>query len=153
MYPWQHLIAGVILASFLFLVAPQIGFISVAIIILASVLIDVDHYVYHFYKEKNFNLKKAYTYFVDYGKKIKKLPRQERNKTFIGIFLLHGFEIMFLLLLATIFVSKYFLFVLLAFNLHLLLDMIETKRYLDRPIKLFLIKDIIDSRKLERLEN
>jgi len=149
MYPPHHFFFGLAFSLSLLVIFPQIGLTGFFIILSSSVLIDIDHYIYYAYKKKDFNLIHAYAWFVNRKKKFILKPRTARNKYFAGIYFLHGFEVLFVLSLAAIFLSKNFLFVLVAFNFHLLLDIIETKRYIDRPIKLSLIYDIISSRKLK----
>jgi len=152
MFPREHLFFGAIFSIILFLLFPQIGFLGFLIILFSSVLIDVDHYIYYVFKTNDWNLKHAYDGYIKKGKKAKLLQKKERDNLFIGIFFLHGFEFLFILLLASIFISKYFLFVLLGFNFHLLLDIIQTKKCFKRPIKVSLIYDILSAKNLTKID-
>ena len=151
MYPLSHFFLGLIFSLFLIILFPQIGLVGFFLILASTVLIDVDHYIYYIYKKKDFSLVNAYNWFAKKKDKLILKSRKQRNKIFFGIYFLHGFEMLFILLLATIFISKFFLFIMLAFNFHLLLDIIETKTYLDRPIKISLIYDLISSRNLKEI--
>jgi len=57
MLPIVHIIAGLITAGILM---PFIGIWNAIIIFLASWAIDVDHYIHHIFKFRNFNLKQSY---------------------------------------------------------------------------------------------
>ena len=69
MYPTQHLLLGIIFSLVLLFLFPQIGFLGASIIILSTVLIDVDHYVYYVYKKKDLSLKNSYNWIIKKGNK------------------------------------------------------------------------------------
>ncbi len=143
MNPSKHFIFGLIFAGFLYFIFPQIGLIGFSIIIFSTVLIDVDHYLYYVYKKKNFNLKNAYKWFIKNQKKLFSLPRKQRNKFQTGFCFLHGIEVLFILLILWVFVSKYFLFIFVGFAFHLLLDSIYQTTYWDRISKVSLVNDYL----------
>ena len=147
MLPSKHFIFGLIFTGFLYFIFPKINFIGFLIIIFSTFLIDVDHYLYYAYKKKNFSLRNAYKWFIGHEKKLLSLPWKQRNKFQTGFSFLHGIEILFILLILWIFVSKYFLFVFVGFAFHLLLDSIEQTTYWDRISKVSLVNDYLMFRK------
>jgi hypothetical protein len=108
----------------LFLIFPEITLLGAIIIFLASVLIDVDHYLYYLCKQKSPNLKKAYSWFVEKGAYFKKLTRSEQDKYKRAIFLFHGIEFWVILILLILFINKIFLYVLVGIAIHMILDYI-----------------------------
>lgn len=123
MYPTQHLILGTLFAIVLFFLFPQITLLGLAIIIVASVLIDVDHYLYYLVKEKDWSLRNAHKWFVMKTRAIRTLPRKERKIHHDVILFLHGFEPLLILYFLMPF-SQYFSFVLIGFSFHLFLDIL-----------------------------
>jgi len=147
MLPSKHFIFGLMFAGFLYFIFPQIGLMGFSIIIFSTFLIDVDHYLYYVYKKKDFNLKNAYKWFIEHQKELLSLPLKQRNKFQTGFSFLHGIEVLFILLILWIFVSKYFLFVFVGFAFHLLLDSIYQTTYWDRINKVSLIWDYLKFKK------
>jgi len=147
MLPSKHFIFGLIFAGFLYFIFPQIGLMGFSIIIFSTFLIDVDHYLYYVFKKKNFNLKNAYKWFIEHKKELLSLPWKQRNKFKTGFCFLHGIEVLFILLILWIFVSKYFLFVFVGFAFHLLLDSIYQTTYWDRISKVSLVNDYLKFKK------
>ena len=148
MHPSKHFIFGLIFAGFLYFIFPKINFIGFLIIIFSTFLIDVDHYLYYVYKKKDLSLKNAYKWFVANKKKFLSLPWKQRNKFQTGFCFLHGIEVLFILLILWIFISKYFLFVFTGFAFHLLLDSIHQTTYWDRISKVSLVYDYLKFKKL-----
>jgi len=146
MLPSKHFILGLLFAGFLYFIFPKINFIGFLIIIFSAFLIDVDHYLYYVYKKKNFSLRKAYKWFIENKKKLLSLPWEQRNKFQTGFSFLHGIEILLILLILWVFVSKYFLFVFVGFAFHLLLDSIDQTTYWDRISKVSLVRDYLKYR-------
>jgi len=97
MNPLKHLFFGTIFSLVCFLIFPEIGLIGFLIIISSSFLIDVDHYLYYFYKKKDFSLKNAYNWFIKEKNEFLALSRKQRNKSQGRIFFMHGIEILFVL--------------------------------------------------------
>lgn len=143
MHPTQHLIFGIIFSSLILFLFPQIGLTGFLIILSSTVLIDVDHYLYYVYKKKDFSLRNAYKWFIENKKKLLSLPWKQRNKFQTGFYFLHGIEVLLILLILWIFVSKYFLFVFAGFAFHLLLDSIDQTTYWDRISKVSLVNDYL----------
>ena len=153
MYILKHLFFGFIFSLILFFLFPQIGFISLGIIILSSVLIDVDHYLWYVRKKKDYNLKNAYNWFVEIVKKGLSFPRLERNLFYSGFCFLHGIEFLFILSIFGIFLSEFFLFIFLGIALHLLLDIVDETTYHDRIDKFSGIHSFFKFKKLKYIED
>lgn len=128
MLPRTHIFLGFIFSLILYLAFPSIGLFEFGIIFLASFLIDVDAYISYILNEKDFSLKRAIKTFTERRKKFFSLPKEKRKeipnkKRNIRIF--HGFEILVLSFLLGIFLSEFFIYVLIGFTFHLFLDLIE----------------------------
>src|SRR5665811_17865 len=95
----------------LYLIFPTLSLIGLGIFFFASVLIDVDHYIFFVLRKKSWNLRKAYKHFRDLGKYLRKLPIKERQKYHTGIYIFHGFEPMAFVILMGILFHKYLFFV------------------------------------------
>ncbi|MCK5043455.1 hypothetical protein KAR52_00445 [Candidatus Pacearchaeota archaeon] len=152
MLPKQHLIFGIIFSAILLIIFPKIGWIGFFIIILSTVLIDVDHYLYFVYKKKNLNLKNAFNWFIENGKKFSSLPKIERDKFYLGFCVLHGIEILFILFILGMFISKYFLFILVGFSFHLFLDVTCQISQRKRITKVSLVHDFLKFKKLKLMD-
>jgi hypothetical protein len=126
MYPKTHFIIGLFFALFIFLIFPQIGIIGLSIIVLSTVLIDVDHYIYYVYKKRDFNLKKAFQWFVDNGEKYLSFSDSKKKNVCFGICFLHGIElILVFFVLFYFFKFPFLLFVSTGFVFHQFLDAID----------------------------
>jgi len=123
MKPLTHLIFGSIFAFILLLLFPAIKLIGFSIIVLSSVLIDIDHYIYYVIKKRDLNLKNAYNWFVENEKKFRQLPLRKKRQVCPPLCFLHNLE--FLLIFAVLsFYSHIFLFIFTGFIFHLFLDSI-----------------------------
>ena len=142
MYLKQHIFFGLIFALALLLLFPKIGYLGFSIIILSSVLIDFDHYLFYIYKKKDFNLKNAYNLFIQEDKHCRSLPWEERKNLPSKIFILHGIEVLIILIFLS-FAFNYFLFIFAGFAFHLLLDLVDQTAYWPKTIKLSVIHDIL----------
>lgn len=143
MLPKYHAFLGLIFSFILFLIFPQINSIAFLIIFFSSFLIDIDHYFSYVFRKKEFSIKKAYYFFLK--KRKRTLSKKLRN----GIpnprnYLLHGIEIIFLLLFLGMIFSKYFLFISIGFGFHLILDVLEEKYHKLKIAKISLIYDFIN---------
>jgi len=152
MYPLPHLISGIIFSLILFFIFPQINLIGSFIIVISTVLIDIDHYIYFIYKKKDWNLKNAYDWSIEVCKKFSSLPKTQRNKFYSGFCFLHGIEILIILIILGILVSKYFLFIFIGFLFHLFSDVIYQIVQRERVDKLSLVHDFLKFRKLKLIE-
>lgn len=149
MFPRQHLILGFVFSLFLLIIFPSIGLFSALIIVLSSVLIDVDHYLYYVFVKKNWSLPKAYRWFREKHSYWVKLSREERNKHKGCFVFLHGTEILGILFFLGFFVNSLFYYILIGFAFHLFLDIIYMRRYQDRLDRVSVIHDFIKFRKYE----
>jgi len=152
MLPKHHVIYGIIIALLLGFLVPTIGVIGVLIIILSSVFIDVDHYIYYIFRKKDISLKKAFHWCHAIGIKYKAMSPKKRKKTFIPIFFLHGIESIIVLFLLTR-ISELFLFVLIGFIIHLFLDFINFTYHNIRFNRFSIIYEFIRSKNLIHIEN
>lgn len=152
MHPKYHIIIGLIFSLILLYFFPHIGLTGFFLVWTASVLIDVDHYLYYAYKKKNWNLKKAYFWFKAGGKNLSKLSKRQRSKFYQGFSFFHGFEILFLLFIAGFFISGIFYFIFIGFTLHIFLDIIHQRTLHHRFDKYSIIYDFIKYKKLRFIE-
>ena len=149
MLPKYHLLLGFIFSFILFLIFPNINLIGAGIIFLSSFLIDVDHYIYYILKKKSLNLRKAVNYFLEKRKKLRIMDVERRKGFYSGFCFLHGIEILMVLFIAGIFISKYFLLVFIGFTFHLFLDILEE---IYNNLRIDKISIIYDWFKFKRLE-
>ena len=125
MFPKTHIIIGLIVSLLALFIFPAIGFLGASIIFLSSFLIDVDHYLYYVYKQKDHNLARAYRWFVKNGEAFYKLKPEEQKKYKRTIFLFHGIEFWVILLLLLMLFNEIFLFILIGIVIHMILDFID----------------------------
>ena len=143
MLPKYHILLGFIFSLILYLIFPFIGFLGFFIIFFSSFLIDVDHYLYYIFKKKDFNLKKAYKYFFEKRKKIISSTKFVNDVPNPAMYFFHGIEILLVLFILGIFISKNFLFIFIGFSFHLFLDILEQIYYGFRIAKISLVYDFI----------
>ncbi len=124
MLPKTHIILGALASLLIYLIYPAIGPINTLIIFLSSFLIDVDHYIYYILKKKDYNLKKAFNWFVNQRKIFLKLSPKKRENFERTIIIFHGIEC-WLLIILLIFVHKIFLFILMGIMIHMFFDFID----------------------------
>lgn len=151
MYPKQHIFFGITFSLLLLIIYPQISLIGFFLLFFSSVLIDVDHYLYYLLKKKDWSLRRAYKWFMSNEKKFLSLPRKLRNNYHGGFFFLHGVEVLFILILLTMFVSKYFFFIFIGIFFHLLLDIVDETKYKDRIDKFSVLYDFFKFKKLRNI--
>ncbi|GBE20391.1 hypothetical protein BMS3Abin17_01132 [archaeon BMS3Abin17] len=154
MYPKIHIIYGAIFSLLLLVIYPPIGLIGFSLIFLSSFLIDTDHYLYYVFRKKDWNLKHAYSWFVKGDKMMKALKQNKRINFYTGFYFFHGLETFFLLILLSVFVSKYFFLMLIGVSFHLILDMVdEIKRKKGRIDKISIIYDYFRFKKLKLIQD
>ena len=153
MLPPKHLLLGILLAIVILIVYPQISLLNLGIIVLSSILIDIDHYFYYIYKKKKINPIKAYKWYITQGKKCCSLTREQKAKVHFGTCLLHGIEILVILFLLGFFVSDIFYFILIGFTFHLLLDLSVEIIYDNDYNKLSVIYTFLKSKGLTFIED
>ena len=123
MRPKQHIILGLIFAAVFLLLFPQIGWTGFLIIILSSVLIDVDHYLFYVWYKKDYSLRNSYRWFVKKDMEFRNLSKKQKKKIKFFPIILHGLEALFILIILSFF-SKIFLYILVGFLFHGFLDII-----------------------------
>lgn len=146
MYLKQHLFFGLIFSSALFFIFPQISLLGFSIIFLSSVLIDVDHYIYYICTKKDFNLKKAYGWFIQQDKRCRSLPWEQRSALKGPLCIFHGIEVLILLFILS-FKFNFLIFVFAGFAFHLILDSIDQTTYWDKMDKVSIIYDLLKESK------
>jgi hypothetical protein len=149
MLPRYHILLGFVFSFILFLIFPNIKLIEAGIIFLSSFLIDVDHYIYYTLNNKDISLKNAINYFLGKRKRLSKISIKKRNKYYSMFCFLHGIEVLLVLFILGLFISKYFLLILIGFTFHLCLDLIEEINNNLRLDKISVIYDLIKFRKLK----
>jgi hypothetical protein len=152
MLPLYHLFLGIIFSLILFFLFPQIELIGFLIIILSTVLIDIDHYLYYIYKKKDLSLKNAYNWFVFRTKKLSLLSRKQRNEFYQGFAFLHGFETLLILFLIGYYFFWPIIYIFLGVAFHLFLDIFHQKTVHDRFDKYSIIYDYFKYKKLKLID-
>jgi hypothetical protein len=133
MLPKAHIIAGVLFVTALYFIFPQIGLFNLAIILLSSILIDGDHYIYYIVLKKKFNPIEAIHWHKKEMENTSSLPMEERKKRYTGFYFLHGIEWLVILFLLGIFINPIFAFVFIGFSFHWIID-IPHEFYFKRTI-------------------
>jgi len=148
MLPKWHILLG---ALFTILVANifKIGPLNSLLIFLSSFLIDFDHYLYYVYKKRSFSLKKAYFFLKKRDKELSQLSMRKRSKVFLGYFIFHGLETIFLLLLLGFLISPFFFYISLGAFFHLATDIFHKKKARGGWGNVSLIYDFIKFRKMK----
>jgi hypothetical protein len=153
MLPKYHLFYGILFAGIVFLLFPEISIIGFAVIILSTVFIDIDHYIYYIILKKDYNLKRSYLWYSDNIKRILSLPINKRKKYYHGIYFLHGIEVMIILVLFGILIHPIFIMILTGFNFHLFLDIASDYKNHTNSYKLSIIQNRINKKDLKILDD
>jgi len=111
MLPKWHILFGAIFSLILFLFFRVSLFYSI-IVFLASVFIDIDHYFFYVKRKKDWNLKRAFKWYV---------ALEKNHKPIMNIF--HNIEFLILILIISFFYNIFF-FILIGSLLHLIIDVI-----------------------------
>jgi len=139
--PREHLVCGVALAVVLWILG--IGFIPICIIILASILIDIDHAINYINIFKRCNIIEMFSYFRrDVSLKNSTIP--------LPVFIFHNYETIFIIALLSQF-YPFMLFVLAGVAFHMFIDwgVMPTDRY-PAVIKLSLILVLLENGRRRR---
>lgn len=150
MMPKTHIISGILASSFLYYVWDA-SFLACLLFLKASVLIDVDHYLFYAWKKRDWHLGRAFGWFVSKKKKFEKLVRAERKKVMNAWFFLHGFESILVFVLLGYFVWAIFYFVALGFLFHLMMDWIDLVKKIGRFDKISSAWDLGKYRRLGKI--
>ncbi|MCX6746762.1 MAG: hypothetical protein NTU63_01370 [Candidatus Pacearchaeota archaeon] len=125
MKPQSHFLLGIFFVLFLFFLFPQTPISGLLIIFLSSILIDVDHYLYYVFKKGDKSIIRAYKWFTENRKKAHHLSKKEKREISFGFLFLHGVEILIALYFLYVYVSEIFLYLLIGFGFHLLVDIVS----------------------------
>ncbi len=139
MIPKYHILFGFLFVAFLYFFFPIIPLYGLAIIFLSSILIDVDHVFYYFFRKGKLNPVESYNWYMKRKIHFNLIPKEQRKKIYSGFYLFHGVEWLIILFLLSNFINPFFLFIFLGFSFHFLLDLIHEiydKRTVDK-ISLF----------------
>ncbi|VVB83534.1 Uncharacterised protein [uncultured archaeon] len=134
MHPKIHLIIGIIFVIILHIFFSQITLAELSIIFLSSFLIDGDHYLYYFIREKNINPFKCYNWYKEHLKKTLTLSMAERKKEYTGFYLFHGIEPLTAIFLLGTYVFPFLIFVFIGLSLHMIVD-VPHEYYIKRTIQ------------------
>ena len=152
MLPSKHILLGFLFSIILYIFFPNIGIIGMVVIFLSSFLIDLDHYLYGVYKTRKLSLRKVYLWNLRNFSKTKNLSLKERDKLWECFAFLHGIEFVLVLIFATIFIHKIFLFILIGVIFHLILDLLYQRKYMNRMDKVSILHDFLKYKKLKFID-
>ncbi len=129
MYPSKHIAFGFVFSLLLLFLFPQISLLGFFTIWLASFLIDVDHYIFYVFHNKNFSLIKSHKWFMKESARSLSLSKEDRknfSKQIPCIF--HGIEAIIVLILLSL-INSFFLYILIGFIFHEILDFVHIVYY------------------------
>ncbi|MFH0808016.1 MAG: hypothetical protein V1888_00130 [archaeon] len=148
MLPQNHFLFGLI-ASIVLYFEFNVSLIGCFIFLVASVVIDVDHYLYYVYRKRDWSLRKAVSWFMGKRRISMKMSREEKCGFYSGFYFLHGIEVLILVGLLGYFVWNLFYFVAAGFLFHLILDWIDQMLTSGKMSKYFVVWDYFNLRKLK----
>ena len=91
MLPQYHFVYGLVVSLVLYF-GFDVGALGCLIFLVATVGIDVDHYLYYVYRKRDWSLGNAIRWFMNQKKKLDKMDRKTRGEYYSGWYFLHGFE-------------------------------------------------------------
>ena len=150
MLPKYHAFFGFIFAVLL-ITFFRITLIQALLVFFSSFLIDFDHYLYYVYRKRDFNVKKAYFFIKKLHKTISQYPIKKRNRIFLGYFIFHGLEVIFLLFILGLLISPYFFYISLGAFFHLAMDVFYERKIYGSWDKISIIYDFIKFKKLKKV--
>lgn len=126
MMPGEHLLIGFVFTMIMGMIFPGLGVYGIILIFMASIFIDIDHYFAYIKAKKDYNIKKAYDWFIiDDG-----TTKSFVEKSFIPF---HSIEFL-LLLISGLYTINYYVLpvwmfhtvfaILLGCTFHLVVDLI-----------------------------
>jgi len=98
MLPKYHIILGFLFSLILFFISPSINILEASIIFFSSFLIDVDAYLIYIFAKKDFSLVNAIKYLSKKRRKAINLSKKQKAKISSGIRVLHGIEVLLIIL-------------------------------------------------------
>jgi len=117
-----------------------------SLILLSSILIDVDHYFFYVIKKKDWNPKKAYEWFDEKMEKALVSNSCENRVFFSEFYLLHGLEFLIILFILS-FIFPFFLFIFVGASFHLLSDIIYGKIAFNKTEKFSIMHGFLSYKK------
>ncbi len=124
MLPKYHLLYGFIFCLVLLILFPQITLFGAVIMLLSTVLIDVDHYLSYLFLQNDFSLRNAIKHFNNIRRKYG-FTKMKSIKS--PLMVLHAGETIILLALLSL-NYLFFLYILIGFLFHIFLDFIDMYR-------------------------
>jgi len=152
MLPKSHFLLGVVAAIVLYF-GFEIGILGCLVFLIATIGIDVDHYLYYAYRKKDWNLRKAATWFIEKGEVFMKMSKKKRSGIYSGFWFLHGIEVVVLTWLVGYFIWELFYFVSAGFLFHLILDWIHQLSWRGRLDKFSIVYDYFKYNKLKFIDD
>lgn len=131
MLPKIHILFGAVFSLLLWLGFPQVTLLGALVVFLASVLIDIDHYLYYVYKTGKWSIKDSFNWFLKNKQLFSKMNNKEKQGIYSGLCFLHGIETLLILFILSLFhftFSALFIFIAIGFLFHQTLDLIELHR-------------------------
>jgi len=153
MHPTEHLISGIIVAGVLFLIYPSVGLLGALLIIISTVLVDIDHYIFYAIKKRDLSLVHAYRWYRDIRRRTHHMPKKEKSKIFFGFHFLHGIEIFAIIYLLYAYVNPIFLYVMIGYSLHFFADLLVETIWCGRTDKISVIYSFIRMNKLKFVDD
>ena len=153
MLPYEHLIVGVIFTVILFFINPSIGFLGALLIVLSTVLVDIDHYIFYAIKKRDLSLINAYKWYQSNRVKTHHLSKKEKSKIYFGFHFLHGIEIFAIIYLLYAYINPIFLYIMMGYSLHFFADLLVEAVWCGRTDKISVIYSLLRGRKLKFVDN
>ncbi len=153
MLPQIHFILGIVFVAILyFFFSPIISIFGLTIILLSSVVIDIDHYIYYIFKKNDLNPFTAYKWYIKNIRKLYSMSKEQKKKIYLGFYFLHGVESLIILLFLGFYLYPIFNFIFIGFLFHLFVDFITEIMFEQRFSKLSVIYNLFIFKKLTNLD-
>lgn len=149
MDPKWHVLWGFTFAVLVYLFSP-IGLISSFIIFVSSVLIDLDKFIIFIFSKRSLDFLTFYKEGIKGKENWKSLKEKKKLKHELRFF--HSIEVL-LILGGLTFFQSWFLFIILGFISHLILDIIDYTLYNADPLNKLSIFYTLITNKKKSLEN
>lgn len=126
MYPRYHILFGAIFAFLVFMIFPDINIIYIVLIFLASIFIDLDHYLAFVMRERNWNLFDSFKFYDELEKRAERERKRGIYKKCVFHFF-HTIEFHLVVLILACFWNL-FLYIFIGIVFHSILDIIYMSR-------------------------
>lgn len=148
MLPKQHFIFGAIASLILYFVFPEFGILNWAIFLMASIFIDVDHYLYYAYRKKDWSLWNAVRWFFDRRNMVIRAGSNFRRNVYSAFCFFHGVEVLGVFVALGYYFWNGFYFVSFGLLFHLILDYTDQIIHGTRFDKVSIVWDFFRYRRL-----